>query len=442
MAQRPPAQYQILVLHNIADLGGTLSNIVDYIKCFERYGPPARYLYHRITDPVTAALREIRFHAVIVESTALGACRFRPRSLWEEHKARWSFLAGVDAAKIAFPQDDYHESNTLDALFDDFRFDAVYSVIPDRPERLYPRSARRADIATVLTGYVDDDSIGRLARRARPFDARRIDVGQRVTMYSAVGGRHARMKGMLAQAVAAAAGRRGFEVDVSTSDRDRINGARWFAFLGDCRYVTGCEGGVSLWDPDGLIYDRVYEYLAGRPGATFEEVEQACFPGQDGRHVFSAVSPRLFEAAMMRCCQVQIVAPYLGVLKPFEHYIPVAADLSDVAEAVELMRDYAGAKRRIDNTYDALVATREFRYSTLVARVMAKIDELVARRRIVGTAPAQFRRLVRQHASEMRQYRRSMRGSLGARAVGLLRRSGGRLLPRALHPYVKQWIDR
>jgi hypothetical protein len=434
--------YQILILHNLSDFSDTLRNIVDYIKCFERYGAPASYIYHRITDPVTAALREIRFHAVIVDSTALGACRFRPRSLWEEHKARWAFLRDVDAVKIAFPQDDYHESNTLDALFDDFRFDVVYTVIAQNPQLLYPRSRCRAELIPVLTGYVDDASIDRLARRARPFERRRVDVGQRVTMYSPLGGRHARTKGKLAQAVAAAARSRGMRVDVSLNDADRIMGERWFVFLGDCRYVTGCEGGVGVWDPDGLIYDRVQAYLAAHPRASFEDVEAACFPGEDGRHVFSAVSPRLFEAALMRCCQVQIEAPYLGVLKPFEHYIPVASDLSNVAEAVELMRDRTGAQRRAESTYQALIEASEFRYSTLAKRVMTKIDEISVRRHVAGTPPERFAILRKRHAAELRAHYRAGRPSFGKQALRLLRYGGGKLLPRAVHPYLKQWIDR
>jgi hypothetical protein len=434
--------YQILVVHNVADFSHTLRNVADYLKCFERYGPPAQYIYHRITDPVTPALLDIRFHAVIFDSSALGACRFRPRSLWEEHKARWSFLADVDAVKMAFPQDDYHESNTLDALFDDFRFDVVYTVIAQDPQRLYPRSSRRAKLITVLTGYVDDGSIERFARHSRLFARRRVDLGQRVTMYSPLGGRYARLKGELAQRAANAARARGMRVDVSLDESDKITGDRWFSFLGDCRYVTGCEGGVSVWDPDGHIYDRVQAYTAAHSSASFEEVEHACFPGEDGRHVFSAVSPRLFEAALMRCCQIQVEAPYLGVLKPFTHYIPVAPDLSNIGEALDLARDQAGAHARIENTYDALVATREFRYSTLAQRVFAKIDSIVTHRHVAGTPPERFESLRRRHFAELRRARRAMAPSLGRRALGLLRRGGAKLVPSALHPYVKQWIDR
>ena len=435
-------RYQVLILHNLSDFSDTLRNIVDYLKCFERYGPPAQYVYHRITDPVTSALREMRLHAVIVDSSALGACRFRPRSLWEEVKARWSFLADSDVAKLAFPQDDYHESNTLDDFFADFRFDVVYTVIPDNARLLYPRASRQAELTTVLTGYVDDASIPRFASRARPFAKRRLDLGQRVTLYSPLGGRHARLKGELALAAATAARQRGMAVDVSTSDADRITGDAWLAFLGDCRFVTGCEGGVSIWDPDGLIYDRVQSYVASHPAASFEEVEAACFPGQDGRHVFSAVSPRLFEAAQMRCCQIQVEAPYLGVLRPLEHYIPVAPDLSNVGDALDLARDHAGAQLRAERTYQALIDTPEFRYSTLARKVFQKIDEICARRHVAGTEPQRFEALQRRHAAELRRHYRALRPSLRSRAISLLRRGGGRLLPSAIHPYIKHWIDR
>ncbi|MCH7620384.1 MAG: hypothetical protein IH870_00635 [Chloroflexi bacterium] len=320
--------YNILILHNLLNFTQTLKSAADYVLCFERYAPEHTYLYHQISAPETAALKDIRFDAVILDATALGFCRYRPRELYESEKDRWSFVGASDAVKLAFPQDDYHQSNTLDTLFDEWNFDWVYTVLPRHTDAVYPRMTAKGRLSLVLTGYVDDMSLHEFEPFARPFGRREIDIGQRVQFYSPLGGRYALLKGRLAEAVKAAALVKGMRTDISTAYDERKAGDDWLQFLGNCRFVPGSESGVSVWDPDGFIYDRVNAYVDEHPDAAFEEIEAACFPGEDGRYIFSAVSPRLFEAAMMRCGQVLVEGAYLGVLKPFEHYIPVKPDLS------------------------------------------------------------------------------------------------------------------
>ena len=393
--------YNILILHNLPDFSNTLKSAADYVLCFERYAPEHNYIYHRAVDPFTNALRDIRFDAIIVDATALGLCRARPRETWYREKSRWAFLGESDAVKLVFPQDDYHESAELDAFFDEWDCDRVYTVLPEHADVVYPRMSAKGRLELVLTGYVDDDSIASFEPFARPYDQRSIDIGQRVQFYSPYGGRHAQLKGRLAVAVRDAALAKGLSVDIDTTPEGTLLGSDWLHFLGRMRFVTGAEGGVSVFDPHGAFYDKVYAYLAVNPDASFEEVERVCFFGEDGRHTFSMISPRLFEAAMMGCGQLLVEAPYLGVLEPFEHYIPVKSDFSDVSDAIDLTRDSDAAEKRIEATYEALISSTAFRYSTLVSRVMSDIGEISARRHVRGSPPAEFARLKANHFSEI-----------------------------------------
>lgn len=389
--------YNILVLHNLRDFSTTLKSAADYVLCFERYAPENNYIYHKATDAFTDALRDIHFDVIIFDATVFGLCRVRPRETWYREKNRWAFLGESDAVKLAFPQDDYHESAELDALFNEWDFDRVYTIIPDNADVVYPRMSARGRVELVLTGYVDDDSIASYEPHVLPFESRDIDIGQRVQFYSPYGGRHAQLKGRLAVAVRDAAAAKGLKVDIDTTPKGTLLGSDWLRFLGASKFVTGAEGGVSVFDPHGAIYDKVYAYLAVNPDARFEEVEQACFYGEDGRYVFSMISPRLFEAAMMRCGQLLVEAPYLGALEPFEHYIPIKADFSDIVDAIDLTRDIDAAKRRIEATYETLIAAAAFRYSTLVSRVMDDIHEIASKRHVRGSSPTDFARLKAKH---------------------------------------------
>ena len=68
----------------------------------------------------------------------------------------------------------------------------------------------------------------------------------------------------------------------------------------------------SLWDVKAEAPFSMHEARSGNAlrsscsgigPATFDELEIACFPGQDMKRVYSAIGPRLFEAAIARSCR-------------------------------------------------------------------------------------------------------------------------------------------
>ena len=361
---------RILILHNLEDLSHARKSALDYVLAYQRYAPEHDYLYHRITLPVTRTLAATPWDAVIFDSTSLGICTFRPRELFYEHKAEWFFLADSPAVKLVLPQDDANCGALMDEWFAELKCDAIFTVRPEFKDLIYPRSSPHSDVISTFSGFVDDLSLPVLRSYAKPFAERRWDIGQRVTMYPPRGGRHARLKGVTARNVKRAAEARGLRVDVSTSEEDILLGSDWYRFLGDCRFVIGAEGGMSIWDPYGEIADRIEAYTADRPDADFEEIEAACFPNEDGRYVFAGFSPRLFEAAIMGCCQILVEGEYRGILRPYEHYIPLKRDCSNIEEVFRLMQDEAKAERRIRATYQTLVEDPQYRFSNFVSQVM------------------------------------------------------------------------
>ncbi len=384
----------VLVLHAMGDFAQARKTSVDHALCFSRYVPEHNYLYHDVNWPVTDALRRIRFHAIILDTTVLCIRYYRPRGLFYEEKERYRFLSESDAVRIAFPQDDYDHSDVLDAWLSEYRTDVVYSVVWDHRELLYPKMMRQGEILPALTGYVNDQDVARASTFAKPFAVREIDVGYRAKFLPPNFGRYGQLKGLIAEGVRTAAVARGLAVDISTCLKDVILSDAWLAFLGNCRWCPCSEGGSSVWDPDGAIMDKVRTFVTEAPDASFDEIEAACFPGQDGRYLFSAVSPRLFENALARAGQLLAAGGYLGVLRPGEHYLPLD-ETSD--EMFRQMRDMRTATRLIEACYETLIATNEFRYSRHATRVMKKIEELVCRRRVTGSSNWQFRRLLRQH---------------------------------------------
>jgi hypothetical protein len=366
----------ILILHNVEDLRLARRSILDYLFAFQRYQPAHNFHYHRISDPPSPEVRNASWDAVMLDSTALGICTFRPRELFFETMRRWSFLSNEQIVKVVFPQDDANHSGVMDDWFHEWGVQLVFSVRPEHKELLYPHASQSAEFHHCYAGYIDDLSLSKLQGLSKPWHERKRLLGQRVTMYPYRGGRQGRLKGLIANKVKAAAARRKIAVDISVDPRDTFYGDDWYAFLGDCKYVLASEGGLSLLDPYGEIQDRINAYLAKKPKATFEEVEAACFPGLDGMHTFEGFSPRIFEAAVCGACQVLVEGRYRGLLEPGRHYVPLKEDCSNLDEVFRSLKDEVAARNRVDACNEALVQNPEFRYATLASRVLDCIERL------------------------------------------------------------------
>jgi hypothetical protein len=112
-------------------------------------------------------------------------------------------------------------------------------------------------------------------------------------------------------------------------------GDAWLNFIGDSKFTLGANSGSSLLDPTGSIQRSVRTYLASHPDASFEEVEKSCFPGLDGKYSFTAISPRVLEAALLGSAQILVDGEYSGIVKPGEHFIPIRPDASNFPEVLD-----------------------------------------------------------------------------------------------------------
>ncbi|GAM97934.1 hypothetical protein U91I_01564 [alpha proteobacterium U9-1i] len=363
----------ILVLHNIEDFRRARRSTLDYMFAFQRYEPDHSYHCCRIQEPPPRAIRDAHWDAVILESTALGICTIRPRSLFHEIKNAWSFLANERIVKAVFPQDDANCGGLMDDWFAEWGVQFVFSVRTEHKDVLYPKSSRVAEFLPCLSGYIDDRSLPQIQAFAKPWRERTRLIGQRVTMYPARGGRQGRMKGLIAERVKEAAIARGLAADISTDRKDTLWGDDWYAFLGDCKFALGSEGGLSLNDPYGEISDCIDSFVADHPAAPFEDVEAACFPGLDGQVVFSGFSPRVLEAAVCGASQVLVEGRYLGLLEPGTHYLELKADCSNLGAVFAAMGDETAAQARVAACNDILVDNPDLRYSALARKVLAAL---------------------------------------------------------------------
>ena len=347
----------VLVIHALRPT--SRQTTIDHLLSFREHLPQADVQYLHFQQPIPPEIGEVSPDLLIVNYDYLNY-RFSP--LWPFIRTRHRDIARRAGKVVAIAQDDFWANKLLDDWCMDWDVDRILTPIDTDREVLYPRSIKHKEFRTGLTGYVRSGPVP----DTRPLRDRPIDLGQRVRDMPPHLGRLAQAKAHQAVAMADAARAAGFKVDVSTRVEDSFIGAAWFDFLASCRFTVGMKGGASLHDPRGLIHTKVQSYRARHPHASFDEIEAKCFSGKDMKHEFTAISPRLFESALAGTCQILQRDDYLGVLQPWRDYLPLEANLSNMVEVTEAMRDLERCQEIVMNARAALVESGVFDYARLV----------------------------------------------------------------------------
>jgi len=349
---------KVLIIHALRPT--SRKTTIDHLLAFREHLPNADVSYLHFAQPIPKdALSHVEPDLLIVNYDYLNY-RFTP--LWPYIRNRHRDLARRAQRVVAIAQDDFWAHRLLDNWCVAWGVDRVLTPIDTDLGVLYPRTVSKAEFRTVLTGYAPSriEATPRLRDRA-------IDLGQRVRATPPHLGHFAQLKSEQAVVLADAARSAGFVVDVSTRVEDSLVGQAWSRFLQNCKFTMGMKGGASIADPFGLLYNRVDAY---QNRSSQKELSTDAFEflrRRDGKHQFSAVSPRLFEAASAGTCQILRRDDYLGALEPWTHYVPLEHDFANMAEVLDVMRDLDRCQEIANSATTRLIASREFGYQHLVS---------------------------------------------------------------------------
>jgi hypothetical protein len=449
---RPPSQTRtgnVLVVYGLF-MHPLRSTVEDHLLAFRRYS--ARRVFH-LNARVQNVPRHIldRDYDMVVFHTTFLSNRWAPE-LFLEMCERIEPLKRVAGVRVAMPQDEFLRTKLVCDFIDDFDIDIVCSVAPESEwPKIYPTvDRRRVRFHQILTGYLDDRTVKRIEEIVDATPEQDIDIGYRAWRGAPWLGRHGTLKGTIADSVIQHGEGSGLRLDISTRDEDTLLGDDWFRFLARCRYTIGIEGGASVLDFDGSIKERTERYQADHPGAAFDEIEAACFPGEDGKLALFALSPRHLEACATRTCQVLVAGSYNGVLEPDRHFIELQPDLSNLDHVLASMSDEACRRRLTDAAHRDVVASGRYTYRAMVAEVerIALLEQALAPAPPIGDRLA----LALNRAAERIAWARiayvliwrtrlhlpAVRGSLAHLRSGRLPAVGARLLPTALKEQIKR----
>lgn len=422
-----------LVLYNLLSSQLRQTNL-DHLNAFREFGAGRYYYLNLGVRSVPRWLLKVDFDAVIFTTSFLGQ-RWVP-SLFEEQRRRARPLLGLGRARIATPQDEFIRSSVLCEFFEEFDVNHVVSVAPESEwAKIYAGvDLDRVGFSRALTGYLSEATVERIDEIVSRTPRRDLDIGYRARPGAPWLGRHGMLKGELGAAVVEEGARRGLSVDVSSADEDVLVGDDWFRFLARSRYTIGIEGGASVLDRDGAFKEATEAYLREHPGAPFEEIEAACFPGEDGRIELFALSPRHLEACATRTCQLLVEGDYNGILKPGEHYLELRRDLSNLGDVLDRLGDDAERAAIVERAHRDVVASGRCGYRAYVREIEAVIARLAPPLGRPAWVDVRVRQPVAELVDRASWFRvslvgkprprlsRLLRAVLPARAVNLLRR--------------------
>lgn len=182
-----------------------------------------------------------------------------------------------------------------------------------------------------------------------PISQRRIDLGFRSYDFAYyLGDRDRYNANRFAESLA---GVPGFIADISTDPGKRYPRSEWAAFLQSCKMTIASEAGSGYIEYDDRTRWAVDSYQEANPGVGFDEVFQRFFKNYQAPLSGKIISPRHFEAAGTRTCQVLVRGRYNDILSPDVHYIPLQPDLSNGDEVTERVRDPKELETIADRAY-------------------------------------------------------------------------------------------
>jgi hypothetical protein len=366
------APRRVLMLYQHTAPGPMRSALRQKVRALEASATPHEIVYWNAGYSVPKAIRRLPVDVVVLDNTLLAA-RWAPE--FPARRPTFDWLAGVDALKIAFPQDEYNHAHVLDDWLTDLGVDVVCSIFgPEHRDLLYPRLAGRARFEKCLTGYVDELDVTRHADVVLPHDRRPLDLAYRAQALTPRFGRLGQLKHTVAEGVAPVARAAHLRVDVSTDPRDAVLGDNWFPFVASARAVLGSESGASAIDRRGELVTAERTMLEADSGLTFGAFDAAMPSGWDGL-LPGSVGPRHLEAAAARTCQVLVEGSYDGVLEPDVHYLSVRANGSNVDAVVERLGDRGLVEAIASRTYTDIVLSGRYGYAALAAQLERVMDE-------------------------------------------------------------------
>jgi hypothetical protein len=263
--------------------------------------------------------------------------------------------------KIAFFQDECRYWPQRAEFINRYGIGCVYTLLdPAYFGATYLKYTRVPKLVYTLPGYVSDDLVTLARQLTKPSVDRTIDIGYRGRQLPYLYGRGSQEKHVIGVQFRERAADLGLRMNIESGEEKRIYGEKYYEFLANCRGVLGVEAGVSIFDIDDTVRPQYERLIAENPRITFNEAYAKLLYRFEDMIPYRTISPRHFEAAALRVCQILFEGNYSGIMQPMVHYIPLKKDFSNLDEVVRLFKDEGFRRELTENAYRDLIASGRY----------------------------------------------------------------------------------
>lgn len=370
----------ILIVYNFDTTEGIRNTLLESVFCFRDYGDIHFYYYNYDVrmGKMLSFMRRIKFDAVLFHYSFM--CDMR----WGEKDKYEKVLSGFKncwpaAVKGIIPQDEYYMTSRIRKFIQEAGIDIVYTLASGKDKAvLYTNYFNNLKVYTVLTGYVEERTIQTIKKLEKECKGkeREFQVGYRARNLSFALGAHGNLKVKIAEEFNKRLTDNSLKANIknTSDDKNVFWGNDWYRFLLNCDTVLGCMGGASILDADGKIASMVLQYHQSHPNANFEEAAAQILSPYEDSICYKMISPRIFEAAMTKTCQVLAEGDY-KVIKPGIHYISFKPDFSDFDEVIKKIQDKEYCKAIAENAYQELIQSGKYSYQRYVRNVVRTLKK-------------------------------------------------------------------
>ncbi len=342
-------------------LAANAPTIMEHVWAFDRY---SRFKVWAVNTELgfPKGLADLDFRVIVLHYSLFG---WWPFSLSNRFRAYVQRSHAV--LKVGFFQDEYRHWPQRAELINCCGLGCVYTLVePPYFGGTYLKHTRVPRLIYTLPGYVSEDLVKRARRFTKPSERRTIDIGYRGRQLPYWFGKGSQEKHWIGVRFLELAAGTGLRLDIASEEDKRIYGDKYYEFLGDCRAVLGVEAGVSILDIDDVVRLAYEQLIAENPRIGFDEAYARLLHQYEDNIPYRTISPRHFEAAALRVCQILFEGRYSGIMQPMVHYIPLKKDFSNFDEAIRLFRDDKMRERITENAYRDLIASGQYSYRRFV----------------------------------------------------------------------------
>ena len=353
----------------LADDAHPADVVLDHIEAIRFHS------FHRVTmvNPIRRrygwSIRLVNFDIIIVHYSIC--------ILSDYHFSRHVFEAvrEFEGPKIQIIQDEYRWIDRMTHRMSELGIHAVFSSLtPENAQRVYHhKHLANMLVVSGLPGYISERM-----KNTQRVDLRRrsVDLVYRGRPLPIWLGKCSEEKVEIGRHAIRMAQRYGLTVDCKVKEEDRVYGKRWTSLLMKGRATLATEGGATVFDFDDSIESTVGAFQRQHPTATARDVWKALVKPHDGKIVHRTITPRVFEAILCGTALILYPGSYRGILKPWEHYIPLERDGTNDAKVCRLLKDDAWLSALISRAYHRVADDPFLQSRHYVAATDAVANEL------------------------------------------------------------------